>query len=130
MVPFSQQTPVCGRGGSIPYEVFPADGKRQTIGYSSQGNLVKIVYSYNKKDIDSLEIIVNKNGKTIHQKNHTLFTDFDSVRVGYAKKTDTVDVILRGHKRDLYCFPFIDRLTYPYYRMSYGLNFECVKLKI
>ena len=129
MLPFLQQTPVCGRGGNIPYEDFPADGKQQTIGFSSQGNLVKIVYSYDRKSYDSLEIIVNKNGKPIHQKNYTLFTDFDSIRVGYAKKTDAVEIIMRGYKKDLYCFPSIHRLQYPYYRMSYGLNFECVKLK-
>lgn len=90
---------------------------------------INIIYSYNRKQIDSLEIIVNKNEKTIYQKNHTLFTTFDSVSVGYANKADAVEVILRGYKNHLYCFPFMDRLIYPYYRMSYGLNFECVKLK-
>lgn len=90
---------------------------------------VQIVYSYNRKDIDSLEIVVNKNEKTIHQKNHALFANIDSVYVGTAHKTDKVEVILRGYKKDLWCYPYIDKLTYPYYRVSYGLNFECVKLK-
>lgn len=90
---------------------------------------VHVVYSYNRKDIDSLEIIVNKNEKTIHQKNHKLFTDIDSVYVGTAHKADKVEVILRGYKKDLWCIPFMDKLTYPYYRMSYGLNFECIKLR-
>lgn len=98
-------------------------------GYSSQESQINIIYSYNIKLIDSLQIIVNKNEKTIHEKNYTLFTDFDSVYVGTANKTDKVEVILRGYKNNLYCFPFIDRLIYPYYRMSYGINFECVKLK-
>jgi hypothetical protein len=90
---------------------------------------VRVVYSYNRLQYDSLEIIVNKNEKTIYQKNHTLLTNFDSINIGYATKADKVEVILRGYKKDLYCYPLIDRLRYPYYRMSYGLNFECVKLK-
>jgi hypothetical protein len=94
-----------------------------------QTTAVKVVYSYNRKVYDSLEIIVNKNEKTIHQKNYKLFTDIDSTNIGYATKADKVEVILRGYKKDLYCYPHIDRLQYPYYRISYGLNFECVKLK-
>jgi hypothetical protein len=94
-----------------------------------QGKQIRIVYSYNRKQYDSLEVIVNKNEKTIYQKNHTLFTNFDSTNIGYATKADKVEVILRGYKKDLYCYPHIERLQYPYYRMSYGLNFECVKLK-
>jgi len=90
---------------------------------------VRVVYSYNRLHYDSLEIIVNKNEKTIYQKNHTLFTNFDSTNIGYATKADKVEVILRGYKKDLYCYPHIERLQYPYYRISYGLNFECVKLK-
>jgi hypothetical protein len=94
-----------------------------------QTTAVKVVYSYNRKVYDSLEIIVNKNEKTIHQKNYKLFTDIDSTNIGYATKADKVEVILRGYKKDLYCYPHIDRLQYPHYRISYGLNFECVKLK-
>ena len=123
-------TTVCGLGGNTHCEDFRDDGKRQTIGYSSQENLVKIVYSYARKQYDSLEIIINVNEKTVYNKNHRLYdTEVDSVNVGYAKKTDKVDVVLRGYKKDLYCFPYIDSLKYPYYRMSYGLNFECVRLK-
>jgi hypothetical protein len=56
--------------------------------------------------------------------------DIDSTAtVGYGTSTDKVEVILRGYKKDLYCFPHIDRLYYPNFRISYGLNFECVKLK-
>jgi hypothetical protein len=97
--------------------------------FNLQTQPVRVVYSYNRLQYDSLEIIVNKNEKTIHQKNHKLFTDIDSTNVGYATKTDKVEVILRGYKKDLYCYPHIERLRYPHYRMSYGLNFECVKLK-
>jgi hypothetical protein len=100
-----------------------------TATLSLQGSPIRIVYAYDRKYIDSLEIIVNKNEKTIYQKNHTLFTNFDSTNnISYATKADTVEVILRGYKKDLYCFPHIDRLYYPF-RISYGLNFECVKLK-
>jgi hypothetical protein len=94
-----------------------------------QTQSIRVVYSYNRLQYDSLEIIVNKNEKTIYQKNHTLLTNFDSTNVGCATKADTVEVILRGYKKNLYCYPHIERLRYPYYRMSYGLNFECIKLK-
>ena len=97
--------------------------------FNLQTQPISIVYNYNRLEYDSLEIIVNKNEKTIYQKNHTLFTNFDSTTIGYASKADKVEVILRGYKKDLYCYPLIERLRYPYYRMSYGLNFECVKLK-
>lgn len=97
--------------------------------FQLQTQPIHIVYSYNRKDIDSVEIIVNKNERTIHQKNYKLFTDVDSIYVGTANKSDIVEVILRGYKKDLYCYPFIDRMQYPHYRMSYGLNFECSKLK-
>ena len=97
--------------------------------FNLQTQPIRVVYNYNRLQYDSLEIIVNKNEKTIYQKNHTLFTNFDSTNVGYATKADTVEVILRGYKKDLYCYPHIERLQYPYYRISYGLNFECVKLK-
>jgi hypothetical protein len=97
--------------------------------FNLQTQSVRVVYSYNRLQYDSLEIIVNKNEKTIYQKNHKLFTDIDSTNIGYATKADTVVVILRGYKKNLYCYPHIDRLQYPYYRISYGLNFECVKLK-
>jgi hypothetical protein len=94
-----------------------------------QTSQIRVVYSYDRKLHDSLEVIVNKNEKTIYHKNHTLFTDIDSTDIGYATKTDTVEVILRGYKKDLFCIPHIDKLKYPYYRMSYGLNFECIKIK-
>jgi hypothetical protein len=94
-----------------------------------QTSQIRVVYSYDRKTYDSLEVIVNKNEKTIHQKNYKLFTDIDSANIGYATKSDTVEVILRAYKKDLYCYPHIDRLHYPYYRISYGLNFECIKLK-
>ena len=97
--------------------------------FNLQTQPVRVVYSYNRLQYDSLEIIVNKNEKTIHQKNYKLFTDIDSTNIGYATKADKVEVILRGYKKDLYCYPYIDRLQYPYYRISYGLNFECIKLK-
>lgn len=97
--------------------------------FNLQTEPIQIVYSYDRLQYDSLEIIVNKNEKTIYQKNHTLFTNLDSTTVGYATKADKVEVILRGYKKDLYCYPLIDRLKYPYYRMSYGLNFECGRLK-
>jgi hypothetical protein len=97
--------------------------------FNLQTQPIQVVYSYNRLQYDSLEIIVNKNEKTIHQKNYKLFTDIDSTLVGYATKDDKVEVILHGYKKDLYCFPHIDKLVYPYYRISYGLNFECVKLK-
>lgn len=93
-----------------------------------QAHPIRVVYSYNRRQYDSLEIIVNKNEKTIHKKNYKLFTDIDSVYVGTANKADKVEVILRAYKKDLWCTPYIDRLIYPYYRMSYGLNFECIKL--
>jgi len=102
--------------------------KAITFSLALQTSQIKVVYSYDRKTYDSLEVIVNKNQKTIYHKNHTLFADIDSTDIGYARKADTVEVILRGYKKDLYCFPLIDRLIYPYYRISYGLNFECTKL--
>ena len=96
--------------------------------FTLQTQPVRVVYSYDRKTYDSLEVIVNRNQKTIYHKNHKLLTDIDSAHIGYATKTDTVEVVLRGYKKDLYCFPLIDKLIYPYYRISYGLNFECTKL--
>jgi hypothetical protein len=82
-----------------------------------------------------VEIIVNRNHKTIHNKNYRLWDvvsmyAIDSTpTLGYGTPKDTVEVIIRGYKGDLYCFPMLDRLYYPYFRVSYGVNFECVKLK-
>lgn len=92
---------------------------------------IKVIYSYDRTQHDSLEIIVNKNEKTIHHKNYRLIYNMvDSTPIiQYAKKEDNIEVVLRAYKKHLYCFPYIDKLTYPYYRISYGLNFECVRLK-
>jgi hypothetical protein len=90
---------------------------------------IRVVYSYDRWKYDSLEIIVNRNEKTIHHKNHKSRYEIDSIMVGYGKKTDVIEVIMRAYKKDLYCYPFIDKMVYPHYRMSYGLNFECVKFK-
>lgn len=96
---------------------------------------IRIVYTYDRKDIDSVEIIINKNEKTIHHKNYRLWDlrsmyAIDSTpTVGYGTSRDTVDVVIRGFKKDLYCFPMLDRLYFPSFRISYGINFECVKLK-
>lgn len=92
---------------------------------------IRIVYAYDPTVYDSLEIIVDKNNKVIHHKNYRLFYDTpDSTQIiEYAGKNDKVEVILRAYKKGLYCFPHIDKLMYPYYRISYGLNFECVRLK-
>ena len=93
---------------------------------------MRIVYIYNIAEQDSLEIIINKNNKTIHHKNYRLTQEMpDSTpTVGMGTKQDNIEIIMRGYKKDLYCFPHVDKLTYPDFRISYGLNFECVRLKM
>lgn len=93
---------------------------------------IRIVYVYDPTVYDSLEIIINKNEKTIHHKNYRLTYEMpDSTRtVGVGTKQDNIEIILRGYKKDLYCYPYVDKLTHPDFRISYGLNFECVRLKM
>lgn len=95
-----------------------------TIGQSKSINLS---YSYNRKDIDSLQIMVNTQTKTIYNNSHKLHTDIDSVAIIYKQPLDSITIILRGYKKDLWCIPFIDTIRPPF-RMSYGLNFNCIKL--
>lgn len=114
--------------------------QEQTIRYVGfdriqYGKPIRIVYTYDRKHIDSVEIIINKNQKTIHHKNYRLW-DLTSMyaidstpTVGYGMPGDTIEVIIRGYKGNLYCFPMLDKLPYPYFRISYGVNFECSKLK-
>lgn len=94
---------------------------------TSQSTPLKIVYSYNRKDIDSLRITVDGEKYPIYDKVHKLSTEFDSVTINYRGSIHTATIILRGYKKDLWCIPFIDTMVPPF-RMSYGLNFECIKL--
>jgi len=92
---------------------------------------VRIVYSYNRTQYDSLMIIVQKQNKILHDKNYRLLgVDIDSTPV-IARGTpkDTFEVIIRGYTKNLYCIPFIDKLIYPHFRISYGFGgFDCIKL--
>ncbi len=91
---------------------------------------VRVVYSYDRLQYDSLMVIVQHKNKTIHDKNYRLtYAEIDStLNIFKGIPTDTFEVVMRGYKKDLYCVPFVDKLTYPQFRMSYGLNFECFKL--
>ena len=92
---------------------------------------VRVVYSYDRLQYDSLLIIVQQQSKTIHDKNYRLtHTNIDSTKTIFMGiPTDTFEVIIRAYKKDLYCIPFIDKLVYPYFRISYGFTgFECFKL--
>lgn len=92
---------------------------------------VRIVYSYNRVQYDSLMVIVQKQNKVLHDKNYKLFgVDIDSTPIiARATPKDTFEVIIRGYTKDLYCIPFIDKLTYPHFRISYGFGgFDCIKL--
>jgi hypothetical protein len=91
---------------------------------------VRIVYSYRREKFDSLEIIIEKNGYIIHQRNYQLIPEIDSTNnITYATPDDKIVVVLRGYQQNLYCYPFIDPLVYPNMRISYGLDFGCEKLK-
>lgn len=92
---------------------------------------VRIVYSYNKVQYDSVLIIVQHHNKTIHDKNYRLtYAEIDSTHnIARATPNDTFTVIIRGYKKHLYCIPFNDTLTYPYFRMSYAVNFDCIKVQ-
>ena len=96
-----------------------------------QVHTVRIVYSYNRVHYDSLMIVVQKQNKILHDKNYTLFgMDIDSTPIiARATPKDTFEVIIRGYKKNLYCIPFVDKLTYPNFRISYGfMGFDCFKL--
>lgn len=92
---------------------------------------VRVVYSYDRLQYDSLMVVVQHRNKTIHDKNYRLtYTEIDSTKIIYnGTPKDTFEVIIRGYKKDLYCIPFIDKLTYPHFRLSYGfVGFDCIKL--
>jgi hypothetical protein len=92
---------------------------------------VRIVYSYNRLHYDSLLVVVQHRNKIIHDKNYRLtYTEIDSTNIIFkGTPKDTFEVIIRGYKKNLYCIPFIDKLTYPHFRLSYGFaGFDCIKL--
>lgn len=92
---------------------------------------VRVVYSYDRLQYDSLMVVVQQQNKVIHDKNYRLmYTEIDSTKIIYkGTPKDTFEVIIRGYKKDLYCIPFIDKLIYPFFRKSYGFgSFECFKL--
>jgi hypothetical protein len=92
---------------------------------------VKIVYSYDTVNIDSLRITVAKNDHIIYDQIHTSRSVPDSIiLMETITLQDTIELVFGGYKNNHWCFPHIDRFTKStYVSTSYGFNFDCVKLK-
>jgi hypothetical protein len=98
---------------------------------SPESGRVKIVYSYNTTDIDSLNIKVLKNYKIIYDVNRKSYFEFDSIQFNTPiSPDDTIHIYIKGYKGTLYCFPFIDTfINTTDISVSYGINFGCTKLR-